>query len=164
MPYYGQGDYYAAGDPGLFSAIGGALKRVGGAAVGFVTGGAAGAVRGAINPGSIFGGAPAPPGSQLPTLPPIPTISQVGTTAIGHVMSGSVSAAPGGMAPRGYHLNRSGYFLKSGQYVAPGTRWVRNRSRNPLNPRALRRSISRVDQFVGRVKSSRKALKKIGSL
>jgi hypothetical protein len=79
-------------------------------------------------------------------------------------MSGSVSASHDGLPPRGYHLNKTGYFLKSGQYVPPRSRYVRNRSRNPLNPRALRRSISRVDQFVGRVKSSRKALKKIGSL
>lgn len=41
------------------------------------------------------------------------------------------------------HLNRSGYYTKGG-YVAPGTKCVTNRRRNPLNPRALSRAMSRV--------------------
>lgn len=58
---------------------------------------------------------------------------------------------------RGYHLNKSGYYTKGGNYVAPQSRWVKNRRRNPLNPRALSRSISRISsaknaaKFLGRV-------------
>jgi hypothetical protein len=45
---------------------------------------------------------------------------------------------------RGYHLNKTGYYTKGGTYVAPQSKWVKNRRRNPLNPRALSRSISRI--------------------
>jgi len=44
----------------------------------------------------------------------------------------------------GYHWNKSGYFLMSGEYVPAGTRAVRNRRRNPCNPRAVSRALSRV--------------------
>jgi hypothetical protein len=45
---------------------------------------------------------------------------------------------------RATHSNKSGYHLKDGTYVAPGSRCVANRRRNPLNPRALSRAMSRV--------------------
>jgi len=48
--------------------------------------------------------------------------------------------------PSGYHANKTSYFLKDGTYVPRGSRCVRNRRRNPLNFRALNRSISRVKQ------------------
>jgi len=44
----------------------------------------------------------------------------------------------------GYHWNKSGYFLKSGQYVAAGTKMVKNRRRNPANPRATSNAITRI--------------------
>jgi len=44
----------------------------------------------------------------------------------------------------GYHWNKSGYFLKSGEYVAPGTKMVKNRRRNPANPRATSNAITRI--------------------
>jgi len=44
----------------------------------------------------------------------------------------------------GYHPNKSDYFLKSGEYVPAGTRWVKNRKRNPANARATSRAISRI--------------------
>jgi len=44
----------------------------------------------------------------------------------------------------GYHWNKSGYFLMSGEYVAPGTKAVRNRRRNPANPRATSNAITRI--------------------
>jgi hypothetical protein len=47
----------------------------------------------------------------------------------------------------GVRLNRTGYFLKSGQYIAPGTKCVRSRRRNPLNPRALSKAMGRVVSF-----------------
>jgi len=57
-------------------------------------------------------------------------------------------AAPNGAAMNGtmggYHLNKSNYFLMSGEFVAAGTRWVKNRKRNPANARATSRAISRI--------------------
>jgi len=44
----------------------------------------------------------------------------------------------------GYHLNKSDYFLKSGEFVPEGSRYVKNRKRNPANARATSRAISRV--------------------
>jgi len=44
----------------------------------------------------------------------------------------------------GYHWNKSGYFLKSGEWVPAGTRMVRNRRRNPANPRATSNAIMRI--------------------
>ena len=52
----------------------------------------------------------------------------------------------------GYHPNKSDYYVKSdpmnpespGIFVGKGTVWVKNRRRNPLNPRALSRAMSRL--------------------
>jgi len=44
----------------------------------------------------------------------------------------------------GYHWNKSGYFLQSGQYVPAGTKMVRNRRKNPANPRATSNAIMRI--------------------
>jgi len=53
-----------------------------------------------------------------------------------------VAGKPSGVP--GYHWNKSGYFLQSGQYVAPGTKMVKNRRRNPANPRATSNAITRI--------------------
>jgi len=45
---------------------------------------------------------------------------------------------------QGYHWNKSGYFLLSGEYVYPGTKMVKNRRRNPANPRATSNAITRI--------------------
>lgn len=58
-----------------------------------------------------------------------------------------------GASSRGTHLNRTGYFLKNGQYIAPGTKCVTNRRRNPLNPRALSRAMSRLSSAKKAVKA-----------
>ena len=55
----------------------------------------------------------------------------------------------------GYHWNKSGYFLKDGSWIAAGTKEVKNRRRNSLNPRALDRALSRVT-------SAKRASKKLG--
>lgn len=47
--------------------------------------------------------------------------------------------------PSGFHPNKSSYFLMDGSLVEKGSRCVKNRRRNPMNPRALDRAISRVD-------------------
>jgi len=56
----------------------------------------------------------------------------------------AASAAPMNGSAGGYHLNKSSYFLLSGEYVPAGTRWVKNRKRNPANARATSRAISRI--------------------
>jgi len=48
-----------------------------------------------------------------------------------------------GMGCPGFHKNKSGHWTASG-FVAKGTKWVKNRRMNPLNPRAARRSIRRL--------------------
>lgn len=72
-----------------------------------------------------------------------------GATAGGGVAGGfasapALSAGAGGAVMSGYHLNKHGYYTKGGHYVAPRSKQVRNRRRNPLNPRALHRSLARL--------------------
>jgi hypothetical protein len=54
--------------------------------------------------------------------------------------TGMKLACPGGM-----HPNKSDYFLKDGTFVPAGTKCVKNRRRNPMNPRALDRAIGRMN-------------------
>ncbi len=53
-----------------------------------------------------------------------------------------------GECPAGFRPNKSGYWVTSpmgtASFVEPGERCVRRRRRNPLNPRALDRAMSRV--------------------
>jgi len=56
--------------------------------------------------------------------------------------------------PSGYHPNKSDYFLRDGTFVAKGSRCVKNRRRNPFNPRAADRAYSRM-------KSAKRAADKI---
>ena len=57
----------------------------------------------------------------------------------------------------GFHLNKSDYFLKDGTFIARGSRWVKNRRRNPGNMRALSRSL-------GRIKSAKKMATVLGTV
>lgn len=154
------------GDPGLF----GFLKKVGkkalGVAGGFLTGGAVGAA-GALIPRSR----PASPGipsarGLFPQGVPAPQSFPVLRTP--GVRGAVQRALPGGrtgfevqvdgmMPPKGMRLNKSSYFLKDGTFVPAGTRFVKVRRRNPLNPRALDRAISRVE-------SAKKASRKLSRI
>jgi hypothetical protein len=69
---------------------------------------------------------------------------------------GTAAAHPHGACAPGYHTNKSGYYTRNG-YVAPGTKCVRNRKRNPLNPRALSRSMARIS-------SAKKAARFLGAV
>lgn len=89
------------------------------------------------------------PGKPPPLLPDSSRTSgvtlgpgglQIGTTTNYYPTS---SPQNGAGCAKGFHLNKTGYYTRQG-YVAPGTRCVKNRRRNPLNPRALSRSISRI--------------------
>lgn len=150
---------------GIFSAIGGALKKVAGAGLAIATGGGiAGAARAigiggasaavvrtlpAIGPTLVGGGG----GGQLPVPVPrgVPVPGARG--AIQRALPFGETGYGGG-CPSGFHPNKSGYMTRDG-YVEKGTRCVRNRKRNPLNPRALDRSM-------GRLRSAGKAIRALG--
>lgn len=131
MPYMYAGDYYGGrGDPGIWSGLTGLAKRFGAgifkrSPIGMVAGGIGGALTGGpgIRPPARPGAIQITPGAFLPGG--VPLISRAGAEG----------------APRGYHLDKK-----------TGTRWVRNRSMNPANPRALRRAIRREQSFVGLAK------------
>jgi hypothetical protein len=63
----------------------------------------------------------------------------------------------GNLPPSGYHWNKSDYFLMDGTFVPKGTKIVKNRRRNSLNPRAL-------DRAIGRVSGAKKASKKLSRI
>jgi hypothetical protein len=155
------------GDPGFFGSLWGGIK---GAVTGLVTGGPLGAIGGAIS-GAIgqketvyTATPPLPPmlrpgaGTQ-PILvagsgfaPQVPQVRKPGfVEAVKYWAPGGETGMmddptyrAGKASQTGYHWNKSGYFLKSGEWVPKGSRQVKNRRRNPLNPRALDRSISRI--------------------
>lgn len=103
---------------------------------------------------------PVPPARRPALLPPPPQQAPIGAPLPG---AGAQIARllPGGATGRGtgcmsgFHPNKTAYFLRSGEFVDVGTRCVRNRRRNPLNPRALDRSL-------GRIASTGNALKRLG--
>lgn len=148
-----QARFQARGDPGLFGSIGkflGGVTRTVGSIVGGPVGFGLRALGGVISPPAAQPVAPRPRittlspkafGLQLPGggftrgLPPS-ALRQIP----GAVPVGAGLACPKGMTP-----NKSDYFLKSGEFVPAGTRCVSIRRRNPLNPRAADRAISRLE-------------------
>ena len=62
-----------------------------------------------------------------------------------------------GLPPKGYRLNKSSYWLRDGTFVPKGTRWVKARRRNPLNPRAASNAIRRLE-------SAKKAVARINRI
>ncbi len=162
------------GDPGFFDVlktIGRGITRFGGALP--VVGGTVAGIGGALG----FGPEPLrlPALGQVPGLPTqgnipilrVPGVRGVLERALPGGATGlqipGAAAAPGGV-PRGYHVNKSSYFLKSGEFVPAGTRFVRNRTRNNANGRALRRAISRAKGFDSLVKRNRKALRSLSRI
>jgi len=160
------------GDPGLFGFIGRQARRLGGAALGVIPGG--GAVRTALGIGAGFLGGRVTPSAPRQFAVPgrfagtQQAFARPGTgfrapTAVTRVpgFAGALQrllpggktgfetvAAPGvapGIAPTGFHLNRTSYFLQDGTFVEKGSRFVRNRRRNPGNMRAADRAISRIE-------------------
>jgi hypothetical protein len=71
------------------------------------------------------------------------------------------SAYANGGCPSGYHVNKSGYYTRQG-YVAPGTQCVKNRKRNPLNPRAASRALSRLTSTRKAMRGIERLMNKIG--
>lgn len=84
---------------------------------------------------------------QLPMAPP-------GNTTQGGFGGQQSTGAP---CERGYHRNKSGYYSKRYGWIEAGSVCVKNRKRNPLNPRALSRSMARLSsakkaaRFLGQV-------------
>lgn len=159
MSYYGRpmGDYKTygyAGDPGFLSSLWRGVKKIAGPIIGGLIAGPAGvAIGGAIG----GGGAPAP--VRLPTIPGTVggAISFPGGTTI------STAYQPRGLVPGQGRLppftatgpgvlpagGRGGPMVPSGYHFAKdgSGRLVRNRRMNVANPRALRRSMRRVQGF-----------------
>jgi len=158
-----QGDYRSGyqGGFGLVSLATGLGKSLFGRLRSRFAGPAIASAAGVIAAGRIA------PGHGVPRLPvPLPGGARLD---IGSLLPGGKPAfIPGGggidVIPRGYRLNKSSYFLKSGQFVPEGTRLVKVRRRNFANGRALRRSIGRVQGFERLVKSSRKSLRKLSKI
>lgn len=174
MPYpyqqisnYAAGDYYrmpyAAG--GLFSFLGKAVSTVTGIASKVLPGplgAAAKVVSGITAPKGTSivpmngGGTPLripqlPFGPQLPVpagTPGAQPVPGVGGT-IQRILPGGASGYMAGMAPSGYHMNKSYSYAKG---LPAGSFPVRNRSMNPGNAKALRRAIRREAAFVGLAK------------
>lgn len=144
------------GDPGLF----GFLGKVGKGILGAATGGVSTTIIDGV--GSALGGKknarPQPPGPAA-AAPPMGTLTVnppfLGGPGVGVSIAGRSPApvpvagtAMAGMklaCPSGFHPNKSSYFLRSGQFVPAGSRCVKNRRRDPMNPRALKRAVSRID-------------------
>jgi len=168
----------AQGDPGLFGFLGRAAKRLGGAAINtFVPGPirtagrtALGILRPSVSqasggfqvPGRVSsavplagarrlqGFGPARPGTGTPVTRTPGIRGAVQRLLPGGATGFEVAGAAGGvLPPRGFHLNKTGYFLTSpeefGTFVEPLSRFVRNRRRNPGNMRAADRAISRIE-------------------
>jgi len=124
MSYYApmRGDYMSAGDPGLFSSIWKVVKGVGKAVLGI--------------PGQV------PAKVAVPIAVAGGVAGQLafpGGAALGPVQPNGAGAGmlmQGGCCPAGYHPDKR-----------TGTKCVRNRRMNPANPKALRRSMRRVQGF-----------------
>jgi len=138
----------AMGDPGIFDFF----KSAGRAAVGFIPG-----VGPALDIGLDMlakrGGTPraAPGGIRLQGPAPLGPFGMPGApfmagpgTGVVPFQPAALPACPANGSMSGYHLNKSDYFLRSGEFVPAGSRYVKNRKRNPANARATSRAISRV--------------------
>lgn len=177
MPYYlgdyYRGDYYRGdyyrGDPigfPLIAAAGGLAKRLlpslAKKAIGAV--GALlkkpGVSTGVAVVSGVAGGRASVPSISPPMFEPPPFVPPTGGERHWDPTRALPGGRPltyttGGACPKGYRLNKSGYWLSSGAYVPPGSRCVRYRSMNVANGRALGRAIKRASRFA---KMARKAI------
>lgn len=173
---------YAVGDPGLFGFIGKALGAVGSIVpgpIGAITKLVGGALapkpisvaKASVGMSALPGGVltrTAQPGNALlaGTLQTNPFSGvklgpiQIGTSKpgvglapTGQGVTGPLVGTPSSTpCTSGYHFNKSRYYSTRYGVVEKGTVCVKNRRRNPLNPRALSRAMSRV-------KSAQKAVR-----
>lgn len=183
---YSRSRYGNAGDPGLggflkkaVGAVGGLVKAGGGilpgplGAIARIGGGVLAGVGAASTARTVartvgITGQPTPismPGVGMVPAPDF-RVGPVGVHVPGRAPGVGVSVGStgfgmfptdGGVRPAGYRPNKSDYFLRDGTFVPAGTRMVKARRRNPLNPRAL-------DRAMGRLSSAKKAAKKINRI
>ena len=159
MSYYGRpmGDYKTygyAGDPGFLSSLWRGVKKIAGPIIGGMIGGPLGAAIG----GGLTSGGP-----KIGT-PPIMGMQAQGGQVVGSVtMPGGASFSGGVQLPTRYKYPRAIQGQPAAQIAGPGGagmipsgyhyakdgsgRLVRNRRMNVANPRALRRSMRRVQGF-----------------
>lgn len=147
------------GDPGLFGSIFSGIKK----AAGFIPGPIGAVARTFFGPTSPAPTAPILvrpptnfPGPQGHTLPTFPVnVFQEAPNGRGQVPVPGTRGAierfvPGGRTglmacPSGQHPNKTAYWTKSEGFIEAGTKCVKNRRRNPLNPRAASRAIQRIE-------------------
>jgi len=151
------GDYKTygyAGDPGFLSSLWKGIKKIAPVVIGTIIGGPVGAAIGGAGggvvrrqtpptpyqlPGTVGGGITFPGGTsvglgfQAPMIPGQGRLPPFTATGAGVLPAGGRG---GPMMPSGYHFKKDG----SGKLV-------RNRRMNVANPRALRRSMRRVQGF-----------------
>lgn len=165
---------------GIASIGGKVVKTAVGAAAGLARGGPLGAITGGLSaagviklptqrqpvllsPEMAYGRSTGMPG--IGQQPIVQFGGRVGPVSGGFMIGGggqpgapSTYVAPDGTACRG-HLNRTRYYSqRMGGLVEPGTVCVKNRRTNPLNPRALSRSMRRLSGFVKATRSAEKLL------
>jgi len=143
------------GDPGFFgdvgSFFGGVAKRVAKSVPGPV-----GAIARELFPNGGGQMGPPRPGGGIATNGMITTFQeatrQVPTPGVGGTFerffpggkSGFTEVAVNGGCAAGHRPNKTDYFLNDGTFVQKGSRCVKIRRRNPLNPKALDRAIGRI--------------------
>ena len=138
------------GDPGLFDFARSSLNFAARTALGMTGfGGAAGAVQGARARG-VMG--PPPRSDPFANVRRGRNGTQVATVPRPGVVGAVQRFLPGGATgmvelacPSGHRANKTSYFLKDGTFVEKGSRCVKRRQRNPLNPKAMSRAIGRID-------------------
>lgn len=170
------------GDPGLFSFVGKALGGVAGL-VSKVVPGPIGAIAGLANRVLAGNGKPVNPSiaraapvtainvASSGMFAPAPQLPQQGNQyGLVNIQRPQLPMAPPGgnttqggfggqqstqvACQSGYHRNKGGYYSQRYGWVAAGSVCVKNRRRNPLNPRAASRAMSRLT-------SARKATRSI---
>jgi len=94
---------------------------------------------------------PRGPGGIIGAFPGVPG----GVT--GFAQNGDCPAEARVCAPRGFHLNKSAYFLRDGTFVERETRFVRNRRLNNANGRAQGKAIVRLEKGAENAKKLLKA-------
>jgi hypothetical protein len=148
------------GDPGFLGDLFGIGKGIAGALIPGV-----GVVDRAIK--ALKDPPPKPQGSIRPAAGRrgtkfIGTVQKRAGVSMAHIQDGTViqrDDTPATACPQGMHPNKSSYFRTSpgGTVIfhPPGTNCVKNRRRNPLNPRAF-------DRALGRVSSAKRFGEKLG--
>lgn len=131
--------------PGIGTIAGAGLQAIGGA---ITKKPKAPSIAPAAGPGISSGGALVAAGG-LPAMPQLGGLTLAGGTPT-LSKPGTAMVKAGSCAPSGYHWNKSGYWknesglLPGASWQEPGTVLVRNRKRNPFNPRAASRAMSRL--------------------